>query len=120
VKTAAPPVPPAVSPVTTAADYQLQGRKMIQEERFAEAIAPLTEAAKLDPFLATTFNARGYAYLRLKKPKQALADFDQAIKLNPIYANAYTNRAAARVALGDKAGAVADRAKAQEYLKAAK
>ena len=53
--------------MTTAAEYQQQGRKLIQEERFAEAIEPLTQAVKLDPFLATTFNARGYAYYRLKK-----------------------------------------------------
>ena len=91
---------------------------MILEERFAEAIAPLSEAAKLDPFLATTFNARGYAFYRLKKYAEAIADFDQAIKLNPMYGNAYTNRSGARRAMGDKAGADADQAKARELLKA--
>jgi Flp pilus assembly protein TadD len=103
--------------VTTAAEYQQQGRKLIQEEHFAEAIEPLTQAVKLDPFLATNFNARGFAYYRLKKLKEAIADFDQAIKLNPTYANAYTNRAVAKRAAGDKAGADADQAKAREFLK---
>jgi len=104
-------------PATTAAEYQQLGRKLIQEEHFAEAIEPLTQALKLDPFLATTFNARGYAYYRLKKLTQAIADFDQAIKLNPMYANAYTNRGVARRAAGDKAGADADQAKARDLLK---
>ena len=104
-------------PGSTAAEYQQQGRKLIQEEHFAQAIEPLTQALKLDPSLATAFNARGYAYVRLKKFKPAIADFDQAIMLNPKYANAYTNRAAARRAAGDKAGAEADQAKAREFLK---
>ena len=105
--------------MTTAAEYQQQGRKLIQEERFAEAIEPLSQAVKLDPFLATTFNARGYAYYRLKKFPQAIADFDQAIKLNPVYGNAYTNRSAARRAAGDKVAADADLAKARDLLKTA-
>ena len=104
--------------MTTAAEYQQQGRKLIQEESFAAAIEPLSQAVKLDPFLATTFNARGYAYYRLKKFEMAIADFDQAIKLNPLYANAYTNRSAARRASGDKVGADADMAKSRDLLKA--
>jgi tetratricopeptide (TPR) repeat protein len=105
--------------VTTAAEYQAQGRKLNQEERFAEAIEQFTQAVKLDPFLATTFNARGYAYFRLKKYPDAIADFDEAIKLNPLYGNAYTNRGVARRAAGDKTGADADQAKARDLLKAA-
>jgi tetratricopeptide (TPR) repeat protein len=112
-------VPEPPKPAATAAEYQQQGRKLIQEEHFAQAIEPLTQAVKLDPFLATNFNARGFAYLRLKKLKEAIADFDQAIKLNPIYANAYTNRAAAKRAAGDTVGAEVDQVTARGFLKAA-
>jgi Flp pilus assembly protein TadD len=102
--------------LTTAAEYVQQGRTLIQGEHFAQAIGPLTQALKLDPSQATTFNARGYAYFRLKKFPEAIADFDQAIKLNPMYGNAYTNRSSAKRAAGDKAGADADQAKAREFL----
>jgi Flp pilus assembly protein TadD len=103
-------------PGMSAADYHQEGRKFIQEEHFAQAIAPLTQAIKLEPTLATVFNARGYAYYRLKKYKESMADFDQAIKLNPLYANAYTNRSSARRAAGDKTGADADQAKVRELM----
>jgi len=118
--TAPVPAPTAAAappkPGMTAADYHQEGRKFIQEEHFAQAIAPLTQAIKLEPTLATAFNARGYAYFRLKKFKESLADFDQAIKLNPLYANAYTNRSTTRRAAGDKAGADADQAKVRELM----
>ena len=113
------PQAPEAKPETKAAEYQQQGRQLIQEEHFVEAIGPLTEAVKLDPFLATTFNARGFAYMRLRRFKEAIVDFDHAIQLNPVYANAYTNRSAARRSRGDKAGAAADQAKARALLKTA-
>ena len=100
------------------ADYQAKGRQFIQDEKFAEAAEAFTQAVKLDPYLATAWNARGYCYSRLRKWKEAIADFDEALKLNPVYGNAYTNRATARRALGDKAGADVDAAKARDLLKA--
>jgi tetratricopeptide (TPR) repeat protein len=101
----------------TGEDYHEQGRKMIQEDRFAEAIEALSQALKLNPYLATAFNARGYAHFRLKQYKEAIADFDDAIKLNPAYGNAYTNRASAKRMAGDKAGADADQARARDLIK---
>jgi tetratricopeptide (TPR) repeat protein len=125
---AAPPPPPQPPPpavltapiATSAAEYQSRGRQLIQDEKYAEAIEPLTQAVKLDPFLSPAFNARGYAYFRMKQYKEALADFDQAIKLNPVYTNAYVNRASVRRATGDKAGADADQAKVRNLMNLAK
>ena len=110
------PIQPAV-PAANASEFHARGRKLLQEERFAEAIQQLTEAVRLDPALALAYNARGYAYYRLKQYPQAMADFDRAISLNPGYANAYQNRSAARGATGDKAGSVADQAKARELTR---
>jgi Flp pilus assembly protein TadD len=103
--------------VTSAAEYHALGRKLIQEDKYAESIEPLTQAVKLDPFLSQAFNARGYAHFRLKQYKEAVADFDQAIKLNPVYTNAYVNRGMARHAAGDSQGADADQAKVRELMK---
>ncbi|HJZ96911.1 MAG TPA: tetratricopeptide repeat protein, partial [Candidatus Solibacter sp.] len=115
-----PPPPPEAKVVVTADDYHQQGRQFIQDDKFPEAIEALNKALDMNPYLATAFNARGYAHFRLKHYKEAIADFDAAIKLNPLYGNAFTNRASAKRAAGDKAGADADQAKARELIKNAK
>ena len=76
-------------------------------------MAELSEAVRLEPALARAYNARGYAYLRMKDYEHALADFNEAIRLMPNYANAFRNRSATRRAMGDAAGAAADQAKAR-------
>jgi len=100
-----------------AAEFNARGRKLSQEDRYADAIQQFDEALKLDPSYALAYNGRGYAHLRLKHFTLALADFDQAIKLNPAYSNAYLNRSAARRSTGDTAGAEADIVKARESNK---
>ena len=92
------------------------GRKLLDEEHFAEAIEQFTQALKIDPSLSLAYNARGYALFRLKLFKEAIKDFDEAIRLNPNYANAYMNRSATRRTMGDKTGADADQAKAKQAL----
>ena len=114
------PAPSAKAPPASATEYHTRGRKLLQEGRYQEAIEPLTEALKLDPSLSLAFNARGFAYFRLKQYPQALADFDQAIRLNRSYVNAYINRSVTRRAAGDKAGADADQAKARELMQGKK
>jgi Flp pilus assembly protein TadD len=75
----------------------------------------LTEAIRLKPDFARAYNARAYAYLRLRDYKNAIADCDQAIRIDTQYVNAYINRASARRASGDKTGAEADLLKARQF-----
>src|SRR5262249_46141694 len=122
---AAPPKPAAATPARVAAGppasaavHPANGRKLIQEEKLKEAVAELDLAVQLDPKLALAWNARGFAFLRLREYANAIASFNEAIRLNPSYANAYTNRAAAKRASGDVKGAEADQQKARELLPA--
>jgi tetratricopeptide (TPR) repeat protein len=117
VAPAVPPVKPTPdTPADLAAVAYSRGRKLAEESKLAEALEQFTKAILLDPKFTLAFNARGYAYFRLKRYKEAVEDLDEALKLNPYYANAYQNRSAARRALGDKSGADADLAKAKELL----
>jgi tetratricopeptide (TPR) repeat protein len=100
--------------VSDAGTFHAQGRGLIQQGQFEEAIDRLSEAIRLDPTLARAYNARGYARIRLKRFQEAIAEFDEAIKLDPKYANAYHNRGSAKRAAGDKVGSEADFQKARE------
>lgn len=103
------PKKPAQPPGKSAEEYELSGRRYTSSGRYEEAIADLNEGIRLDPRRATAYNARGFAWFKLRQLRRALDDFDRAIELDPKYANAYRNRAAARQAAGDLPGARADR-----------
>jgi len=107
------PPPSTASP--TADYYAKLGREQIQQNNFREALSNLNRAIALDPKRATSFNARGYANLRLGDLTTAIADFSEAIRLRPDYSNAYRNRAVARRRAGDPAGAAEDDRKAAEF-----
>jgi tetratricopeptide (TPR) repeat protein len=105
---AAAPAPPASSPAPTAPPAappkdaarraeacHAEGRRLIQQERFEEAIVQLTCAVTLNPKAALAWNARGYARMRLGRYREAIADFDRALALQPSYENARQNREAA-------------------------
>ena len=63
--------------------------------RYREAIEELNKAIEADPKFALAYNARGYAYYRLRDYSHAIADFDKALVLRPGYKNAIDNLVAA-------------------------
>jgi tetratricopeptide (TPR) repeat protein len=105
--------PPTAAPASAAVHHQ-RGRDLLNQSKYAEAIAELTEAIRLQPKFPLALNARGFAYYLTKKVPLALADFDQAILFDANYINAYQNRAKARTAAGDTQGAAEDNAKVHE------
>ena len=119
---AAPPTPPppaaAATPATADAGYYYKlGREQVDRNDLWGALRSLSRAIELDPQRATSYNARGYVYLRLRNFANAIVEFSSAIRLRPEYANAYRNRAIARQRMGDAEGAAEDNRKAAELEK---
>jgi len=82
---APPPAPAPKAAPLTAIEHEALGRQLIARDSLGEAIAELSEAVRLKPDSAHAYNARGYAYLRLRDYKHAVTDFDEAIRLDPKY-----------------------------------
>jgi tetratricopeptide (TPR) repeat protein len=115
VPKATPPPAAAAIPATADAGYYYKlGREQADRNDLWGALRSLNRAVELDPQRATSYNARGYVYLRLHNFANAIVEFSSAIRLRPDYANAYRNRAIARQHVGDEKGAAEDNRKAAE------
>ena len=80
----------------SAQDHEKLGRKLSEERNYEQAISELSEAVRQKPNLASAFNARGYAYLRMRDVGRAVADFNEALRIDPAYRNARQNLEAAQ------------------------
>jgi tetratricopeptide (TPR) repeat protein len=72
------------------------------------AIADYTQAIRLNPTRARTFQHRGVAYLEKNNTAAAIADLTEAIRLDPRADFAFSNRAEAYRRKGDLPRALAD------------
>jgi len=112
---ATPQLEAASAPAGADAGYYYKlGKEQADRNELWEALRSLNRAVELDPQRASSYNARGYVYLRLQSFANAAVEFSDAIRLRPDYVNAYQNRAIARRHLGDEEGAAADSRKAAE------
>ena len=68
----------------------------------------MSEAIRLSPQQASTYNERGYAYYQKRDFERAIPDYDQAIKLSPKFAVAFNNRGNAFDDKGEPDRAIAD------------
>jgi Flp pilus assembly protein TadD len=69
---------------------------LIAAEQFKQAVEVLDHAVRAAPKNSRSFNARGFARLRMGSFEEALEDFDAALALDPGYANALHNRSVAK------------------------
>lgn len=74
------------------ASYQ-KGRQLLDAKKYAEAIAPLTEAVAAAPLSALAYNDLGSAYFGARKPSEAQRSWQQALRIDPHFAPAVVNLA---------------------------
>jgi tetratricopeptide (TPR) repeat protein len=95
-----PAAPQQVAPLLALAT------KFLRAGRPADAIAPLRDAALLEPSNAAIQHDLGLACLEVGRVQDALAAFQQAVASNPRYADAYFRLGIALEKLGDIRGAL--------------
>ncbi len=79
---------------------------LLKAGRPADAIAPLTEAALLDPSNSVIEHDLGLACLEIGRVREAIAAFRRAVASHPRYAEAYFRMGIALEMLGDRGSAV--------------
>ena len=80
--------------------------KLLSAGRPADAIAPLRDAALLEPFNPTIQHDLGLAYLEVGRVPDAIAALQWAVAINPRYADAWFRLGIALEKLGDIGGAI--------------
>lgn len=95
------PAPQHVAPLLTLAT------KLLKAGRLAEAIAPLRDAARLEPFNPVIQHDLGLACLEVGRIPDAIASLQRAVESNPRYTDAYFRLGIALEKMGDIGGAIA-------------
>ncbi len=80
---------------------------LLRDGRPADAIAPLREAARLQPFNSIIQHDLGLACLEIDRVPEAIAALQRAVANDPRYADAYFRLGIALEKLGNMAGAIA-------------
>ncbi len=90
--------------------------KSLGAGRPADAIAPLREAALLEPFNATIQHDLGLAYLESGYVPDAIAALQRAVSIRPTYADAHFRLGIALEKLGNSGGAIVAYDRATQLL----
>ena len=90
--------------------------EMLQAGRPADAVAPLRDAALLQPTNAIIRHDLGLACLEVGRIAEAIAALQQAVECNPRYADAYFRLGIALEKLGDISGAIVAYDRATQLL----
>ena len=90
------------------------GLKLIDQQRYEEAIQAFSTAIQIIPRDYQAYNYRGVAWALMGKYDKAIADYNKALEIRPRYAEAYNNRGFARTENGDLSKALNDYTRALE------
>ncbi|RAJ94342.1 Tfp pilus assembly protein PilF [Larkinella arboricola] len=93
---------------TSSEEKLAEGRALMQQGKFRDAIQPLNDAINADGGNFEAFNSRAVAYFELKDYENALLDYEHAIKLSPDFYKPYYNRAKLKTARGETDAALKD------------
>ncbi|KAJ8309099.1 hypothetical protein KUTeg_013973 [Tegillarca granosa] len=83
-----------------AEEIKEQANQFFKNEDYNQAITLYTQAIELNPYVASYYGNRSFAYLRTECFGYALTDATKALKLDRGYIKAYYRRATANMALG--------------------
>ncbi len=95
-------------------NQEIEKRKQLAQQFYAEAIADYDKALKIKPKFLTGYYNRAIAYLNSDKPNEAIRDADFALNLDPKFSEAWILRGQAHLKLNDTKQSCMDFAKARE------
>jgi serine/threonine protein kinase/Flp pilus assembly protein TadD len=101
-------------PATSAHDHYLLAMAHAREQKYAQAVAHLNDAVRLNPRDYWAWMQRGLCHQEMGQTVLAVGDFGTCVGLRPDFAWGYYNRAVALTAAGRRSEAVLDYRKALE------